>query len=549
MNIEPNSADTKSRKKFSLNKKKFKYGSIAMTITILFIAAIVVLNLIAGILTDRKGLKIDLTEGKYYEVSDQTVKFLKKIDQDVEIAVMGNESNFEKGTAYSKMVVELLERYRQNSPRITVEFYDIASNPDVVSKFSQNYSGNIEEGNIIVSCENRVKVFTVDDLFTIESNGYSSGITGFNGEQILTSAIMGITDVDPQRVAFIAGYNGNAVYSSIIEPGVSSLYSMLNQNGYEIALIDIFADGLSPDDYDMVVLPAPMTDLSEDCIKKLEDFLYNEGNLDKNMIYMADIYQYKTPNVDDFLEVWGIEIGESWVCESDESAAQNVQVQLGKQNYTAQSPVASIADEAYGDLSNTRLPIVAPRVRPIDLLFDANVDRTTKALLKTSDTTCLYPTEIEEAPEYDLESIFGNMGEPEEETQAATEPEPTEEPTEFDIDAAEKSEQVVMALAAKTNVDDGNQQHVNNLLVIGGSGITDPKVTSSDLYNNAEFVINAVNQICGKENAIIIADKDISVNYIDVTAAQSRMIRRFVFAIPFIVVAAGLIVYLRRRNR
>ena len=58
-----------------------------------------------------------------------------------------------------------------------------------------------------------------------------------------------------------------------------------------------------------MVLPAPATDIPEDSIKKLEDFLYNGGNLDKNLIYIADTSQRKTPNIDEFLEIWGIEVG------------------------------------------------------------------------------------------------------------------------------------------------------------------------------------------------------------------------------------------------
>ena len=39
--------------KFSLYKKKLKYGSIATVITVVFIVFVIVINLIAGILTER----------------------------------------------------------------------------------------------------------------------------------------------------------------------------------------------------------------------------------------------------------------------------------------------------------------------------------------------------------------------------------------------------------------------------------------------------------------------------------------------------------------
>lgn len=249
--------------KFSLYKKKLKYGSIATVITVVFIVFVIVINLIAGILTDRKNLKLDLTKEKYYEVSDKTTDYLKTIDQDVEIALMGKKADYETSTAYAKMIVEILERYKQSSEHISVEFYDIASNPDVVSKYSQNYNGSIQEGNIVVSSGDRVKVMSINDLFTFEQSAYgSSSIKGFNGEQLLTSAVMSVTDANPKKAAFIAGYNGSSIYSPYVTYAISSFYSMMEKNGYEINMIDIFSDELNPEDYDIVVLPAPVSDIS-----------------------------------------------------------------------------------------------------------------------------------------------------------------------------------------------------------------------------------------------------------------------------------------------
>ena len=47
------------KKKRYFNKRKFKYGFVATVITLVFIAVVIVVNLIVGILTDRKNLKLD----------------------------------------------------------------------------------------------------------------------------------------------------------------------------------------------------------------------------------------------------------------------------------------------------------------------------------------------------------------------------------------------------------------------------------------------------------------------------------------------------------
>lgn len=530
-----------AKEKKPFNKKKLKYGALATTITIIFIAVIVVINLIAGILTDRKDLKIDLTEEGYYEVSQETIDYIKQIKTDVEIAVMAEESSLNTGNTYRKMVLETLDKYQQYSDHIKVNFYNVTTNPDVITKYSANYNGEITEGSIVVAANDRVKVMSINDLFVIQSDYYGSySITGYKGEQELTSAVMSVTDANPQRVAFLSKYNGNAIYHSDNAYSVSALYTMMDDNGYQISEVDIMTDELSPEDYDMVVLPAPVNDLTQDSIKKLEDFLYNNGNLDKNMLYIADVYQYSTPNIDDFLEVWGIEIGSGIVYESSSDRSQYVTTMRGQLS----APLAVMADETYSEgLSNTKLPIVVPLSRPVNLLFDANVDRTTSALLTTTDTAFLYPLEMQTADEAAAKAEAAENGD--EETE-----EETEEPTDFDPDTAEKSQQNVMAVASKSNTDSNNVTHTNNLMVIGGITILDQVLTYSNTYNNAEYVINAVNKMCGKDNGIIIAEKNISVQAIDVTAAKVKAIRNVVvIIIPLLIAVAGIVVFLRRRNR
>lgn len=536
-----NDAIKPEKEKKPFNKKKLKYGTLATVITVMFIAVVVVINLIAGILTDRKGLKLDLTEQKYFEVSQETIDYIKSIKTDVEIAVMAKESNFNSSSTYMKMVKETFDKYEQNSDHITLNFYDVASNPDVVTKFSANYNGEISEGDVVIVADDRVEVMSINDLFTIESDYYgSSSITGYKGEQELTSAIMSVTDANPVTVAFLSKYNGSAIYHSDNSYSIAALYSMMDKNGYQVTEIDIMTDELSPEEYDMVVLPAPVNDLTEDCITKLDDFLYNEGNLDKDMIYISDVLQYSTPNLDAFLEVWGIEVGGSIVYESSQEKSQYVTTMKGQLS----APIAVIGDEKYSEgLSNTKLPIVVPLARPVNLLFEANVDRTTTALLTTSDTAFLYPLEMQSAEEAKAmaEAIENGEEIPEEET---------EETTEFNPDNAERALQNVMAVATKTNIDSNNVAHDNNVMVIGGITILDQVLTYSNTYNNAEYVINAVNKMCGKENGIIIAEKNLSVQTIDITAAQVKTISRIVIAvIPIAVAVAGVVVFLRRRNR
>ena len=51
------------------NRKKLKYGALATGITVVFIAAVVLLNVLVSVVMDRYPLKVDLTSSKLYEIS------------------------------------------------------------------------------------------------------------------------------------------------------------------------------------------------------------------------------------------------------------------------------------------------------------------------------------------------------------------------------------------------------------------------------------------------------------------------------------------------
>jgi len=524
---------TKEKKPF--NKKKLKYGTMATAITIFVIAIVVFINLIAGILTERKGLKLDLTAQNFYEISQDTIDYIKDIDKDVEIAVMMKKEDI-SNSSMGKIITESLAKYEQNSDHITVNYYEVAENPDVVNKFAALYNGEISEGAIVIACGERVKVvkhwnylFSIDTSTYYQTGTYS--YTGYIGESVITPEIMSVTDANSKTVAVAGNYNGQNIYYSDLAPTFNAMETLLYKNGYNIEYVDLLADEISPETYDMVILPAPMNDLTDDSIAKLEAFLYNNGNLDRNMIYVADILQRKTPKLDAFLEVWGIQVTGDMVDESDESKRQQVNVTRNTYGKTqpVEAPVATISDSTYSEeLSNTKLPIVVPASRNIELLFDANVDRTTAALLSSSDTSILYPLNLTAEGET-------------EETEAQ----------EFNIDTAERSSNVVMALASKVNVDSNDVTHTNNLLVVGGASFVDENLISTSIYNNAEFFVNAVNKMCGKETTVtIFEEKSFESSPLSITSAQVSTMKWVVIAIiPAIVAVCGIVVFLRRRNR
>ncbi len=511
--------DKPKKDKKPLNTKKLKYGTLATVFTVIVVAIVVAINLIAQDVTERFDLTMDLTDNDIYTVSQDTIDYLKDLDQKVEITVLADESAFENNAIYFKQASEVIKKYALYSDNISVSFIDMNKNPNIVSKYNDIYKGDLAEGDIVIFREgtsdedsDRIKVLSLNNLFTTSTDNYgNTTVTQSNAEQELTSAVMYVTDANPKKAVLVSTDMPTSVYAS-----AQSLLKMLNSNGYDLEEVDLLTNDLDVENTDLLLILSPLNDFNNAVIDKISDYLYNDGKLGKNVLYMANYDQNKTDNIDAFLEEWGLSVGDSYIAETNTSASQNVTVYgLG---YTIRSSIGVIANDDYADLvSDTTLPIAVPLPRPIETLWETNGDRETSVILTTSNTSALVPRDASD---------------------------------DFDISTAVTGMQNVMAMGSKYIFDDNNQKVTSNVMVMGSAFMSDIYITSDTSYNNGEFILNSVNKMTGKSSGITIVPKSLSISTISIDDTQVTAIRTVVmFVIPLVIVAIGVVVYVRRRNK
>ena len=507
-------------------KKRLKYGSIATAITCVVTAAVVGLNVLVSRVAEKYPMKLDLTESGMYEISDESKTYLQGLDKDVDFTVLMNENSFQTSGVTMKMISELLERYAQNSDKIHLKFVDPSTNPDVVNSFQKNYSGTLQEGDIIVSDAadaSKMRVVNVGNLFSYDQQKlmaaryYGQGtvqdaITGFSGEQNLTAALLYVTDANPLTVGFIETANGEPVYNyQFHAAGVSVMASTLAKNGYDVQSVDLYKDQLDPEKYDILVLPAPVNDLTATVIDSISAFLYHDGDYDRSLIYVADFTQGNTPKLDELLATWGIEVTHDLALEGDTKSAQQVSLAIG----AVAVPLATIEDTSYSEgMANTSLPIVAPLCRPITLLWESNTNGITSSMLKSSPTVYL-----------------NEMGASEESK-----------------DKTPAGSQNVMAMTTRSQMID-NVKHASHIMVLGSMLMIDANVMQDASYNNGTYFVNAVNVMSGKGSGLVIAEKQLTNETLTMSAGEMRGAILAVFLIPTLVACAGVIVMMRRRNK
>ncbi|MCC8069479.1 MAG: GldG family protein [Ruminococcus sp.] len=507
----------KEKKKF--NTKKLKYGTLATVFTLIIVAIVVAVNLIVQDVTERFDLTMDLTDNDIYTISQDTIDYLVSIEDEIEITVLADESAFENNAIYFKQASEVIKKYALYSDKISVSFVDMNKNPSVVTRFNEVYKGDLTEGDIVVFREalseddsDRIKVLSLSSLFTTSTDSYgNTTVSQSNAEQELTSAVMYVTDANPKKAVLVSTDMPTSVYAS-----AQSLLNMLSSNGYDLEEVDLLTDDLDIESTDLLLILSPLNDFSTPVIDKISDYLYNDGNLGKNVLYMANYDQNTTSNIDEFLEEWGLAIGDSYIAETNTSASQNVSVYgLG---YTIRSSIGVIANDDYADLvSDTTLPIAVPLPRPIEILWETNGDRETSVIMTTSNTSALIPRDATD---------------------------------DFDISTAVTGLQNVMAMGSKYVFNEDNEKITSNVMVMGSAFMTDIYITSDTSYNNGEFILNAINKMTGKSSGITIVPKSLSISTISIDDTQILAIRTVVmFVIPLVIVAIGVVVYIRRRNK
>jgi hypothetical protein len=512
--------DKPKKEKKTINTKALKYGTLATVFTAIVTAIVIVVNLIAQTVTEKYDLTFDLTDDDIFKISQDTIDYLTQVDEKVQIIVLAEKSLFEDREIYYKQASEVIQKYALYNDNITVEYIDMNSNPNYVSKFKDLYQGDLTEGEIVVYREgtgdddsDRIKVLSLNDMFTTstDSTTGTTSVTQSNAEQVLTSAVMYVTDANPKKAVLVSSDMPQSVYYA-----ANALLTMLDSNGYDLESVDLLTDDLDIESTDLLLILSPLNDFNKTVIDKISDFLYNDGNLGKNVLYMANYDQNSTSNIDEFLEEWGLSVGDYYIAEGDSAASQTVNV-YGLQS-SIKSSIGVIANDDYADMvTDTTLPIAVPVSRPIEILWENNGDRETTSILTTPDTSALVPLDADST---------------------------------FDISTAVTGAQNVVAMGSKYIYNDSNEKVTSNVLVFGSAFMSDIYITQDTSYNNGEFILNCINKTTGKSEGITIVPKSLSISTIQISEAQYTAIRNVVvFLIPLLVVVIGIVVYVKRRNK
>lgn len=533
--------EDKPKPKKKREHKKLRHGAMSTVYTIVFVAAVVLVNIIAGIFFEKYPISFDLTKNNKFSISDDSKEYVKGIKQKVTIKIFAEEDAFIAVNDYTRQANEVITRCCEYNDNITAEYIDIDSNPDIVSEYSEQ---SIAEYGIIVETpsldengnpmkdENgkplkRIRTVSLMDMISFNSEfeeqvqgsygmtaeDYLLAMCGNNevyafaqavqsgyveastADQAFVSALMNITDPDPVVVSVLTG-RGEAAK-------LSYLRKLLLANGYTVEDVNITTDEI-PADTDLCVIPAPTADYMDAEIEKVDNFLNNNGEMGKNLLYIASYQQQETPNIDELLEEYYIEIGDGVICENDAE-------HFYTQNFIT---IADQFSESFAediDIENSSMLIYGSR--PIKLLADEKGKQKMESYVLSTENA--YVADMETGEEL------------------------------------EHGQQTYAAMSSKAAFTDDGGAVYSNLFVLGSDGMVSDEFLMFNQFQNRSYILSVLNGMTGKRSVgITIEPKVIKGNIFDITAEQIRLLKIvFIGVIPAVTLATGLIIWLRRKNR
>lgn len=500
-NPEENKPAKPAKPKRKFNVRSFKHGSMSVVLTVVFIAAVVVVNIIVGLISERFNTTADLTNTGLYTLEEKTEDYLANtLDTDITLTVLRTEKDFEEQSTAYKQINELLKKMEMTGGHIRINYLDLDQNPNYTSQFKgETLSANY----IVVECEKtgRHKILSPYDYFSFNQSYLQTYgqyvVEGSNIEQEAVSAMLAVSNEDVIRVAFTEGYG---------ESDSTALQNLLSKNGYEIETINLTTTDAIDPDIDFVIMYAPSIDPDASQLSKLDNYLDNGGAYGKNVFYFASTTQPETPNVESFLNDWGVSVGYDRIGQSDANYLIS--------SMTLFAHLQQISDTEYtSGVLGSSLYTLGADLRPVYVLDRSSNDR--EVLMTTYDNAFLYPLGV---------GLDEN----------------------FNIDTAESGtfNDIVMSSHVHTN---GAK---SRLCVVGSVQLSGDSFLSYNNANNPELFLGIFNNISGKDDGITIKTKTFSNVTFEMNAATANTLAVVLcIVIPVLVIVLGIVIWVRRRHR
>ena len=465
-----------------------KAGSYSFFLTVILLAILVTVNVALSFLPDSYVQK-DMTANQLYSISSQSKVMLSSLKEDITIywiVASGEEDEY---------VEKLLHNYEDYSSRVTVEKKDPDLNPDFTNSYTDE---EIYNNSVIVECGDKYRYISYDEMYEVSSVSYYSMYSSadeFSGEKQITSAISYCTTEEIPVVHVLEGHGEAELsesFSEAIETDNLSTESLSLLNGQSV-----------PEEVECILINAPSSDLSAEEKDMLIEFLEGGG---KVLILSGTMQEDELPNLKAVAEYYGI------------SVMEGVVIEESTDNYVFGEPVLLMPELESSDITDSLISdnyhVILPVAKALDV-SGADEDVTVTPLLESSEESFL------KADGYEIET--------------------------YEKESGDTEGSLTLAAQVTKDIDGENQMQ---LVWIASSMMLEDAYNQYSSDANEDFVLNALELMCGKDDSISVRSKSLTNEYLTVSTSDTSTLKVVTIGlIPAAYLVAGIVVVVRRKRR
>ena len=244
----------------------------------------------------------DLSGYNKYALSELTKKILKSLKKEVTIYVFFSPTSQTGGSELYYDLQNLLKEYEFAGKRkVQVETIDPYRNLTRTRELQVKFNFGADENLVILDYQNRKKILRVAEMAEYDPPGMFSEtpqVRAFRGEQVITSALIELTEDKETKIGFITGHG---------EPSLESDSPLTRFKEYverqNLKLEPLILTNLEsvPTDYAAVILTGPKYDLGDRDVSLLRNYWNEQGRI----LILLDP-KVKTPKLVQFLTEFGV---------------------------------------------------------------------------------------------------------------------------------------------------------------------------------------------------------------------------------------------------
>lgn len=483
-----------------MSKARFNHTIGALVITAVVLVATILLNVVVSLMSDKlPGMSIDLTSTGAFQLSETSIKLAQNVKKDLKITFLDDKQSYRSkasSNTYYAQVMAIAEEYGKYNNKISAEYISIVDNPNFENKYPQE---TLSADNIIVSCGDKYRILDQYDIFNVKSY-YStySYIASSKAEEAFDGAILAVTSTESTKLAIVEDNSTE---------DFTYFKNILEQNNYELVSVKLEQEDI-PKDAKMLIVFTPEKDFSKTAAKKIRTYLENNKEYGKNMLYIPSSKTYKTPNLDEVLSDWGITVGDGLAYELESSSVYGRNMYDGILCYMGSNAFTSKFDD-------NSAPVISSYARPITL--DSKAE--TQSLLQYSSKSGVCPSDADDS---------------------------------YDFTGNAKGNIIIAGYGVNGIFanDKKSSDKISTVFVFGSSTMFEKTILAST-YSDQKYILAMLSESCGRvDQEISVEAKELTQYDVQIDNNSASVIGLVCYVgLPIAVICAGLIVFVKRRNK